>query len=94
MRPRSVTYEDTEITTSLLRDIMRVCLPHCRLTGLDITHNPRLLRISTPGQVFSSIPFLIDYPSFTELSGFSPYQSIEQLVGYPAMPRGGLFVLP
>ena len=25
---------------------------------------------------FSSIPFLIDYPSFTELSGFSPYQSL------------------
>ena len=25
---------------------MRVCLPYCRLTGPDVTHNPRLLRSS------------------------------------------------
>ena len=28
---------------------------------------------------FSSIPFLIDYPSFTETSGFSPYHPIRQV---------------
>ena len=29
---------------------MRVCLPFSRLTGLGVTHNPRLLRISTPSK--------------------------------------------
>ena len=75
---------------------MRVILPFCPLTGPAFTHKPRLLRSSLRRvKFFSSIPFLIDYPSFTEdfrIFTLSPF--VEQLVGYPASPRGGLFLMP
>ena len=55
----------------------------------------RFLHISMPSQVLSSIPFLIDYPSLTETSGFSPYRhyQLSPLLQQP-LQRATIFDCP
>jgi hypothetical protein len=54
----------------------------------------RLLRISTPGQVYChSIPYwLVEFHD--GITDFHLFALFEQLVGYLASPRRGLFLMP